>query len=182
MTLDITWLEQHLFLREVTEKEREVLHCIEVKSFKHHETIIEQGQSGGTLYMLRSGEAHIEDINEDMRIRIADVGEGALFGEITFLNDHKTTAQVTASQDCIVYTLSKKDFSVLMHDQQNLAYDILSQMLSSQAAIIQTMKTELLPIWRNIMKKANSLPLFVKLFPVLFIAAYTTAFFYVSLR
>ncbi|MDQ6962350.1 MAG: cyclic nucleotide-binding domain-containing protein [Mariprofundaceae bacterium] len=182
MNLDISWLEQHLFLRELTEEERKVLPCIKVQTFKNGEPIIEQGQPGGTLYILRSGEALVEDINEDMRIRIAGVCEGTLLGEITFLNSHVTTAQVTANQDCIVYTLSKEEFSLIMHDQQTLAYDILSKMLSSQAEIIQRMNTQLLPIWRNIKKKANSLPLFVKIFPLLFIAAYTAAFFNVSLR
>jgi CRP-like cAMP-binding protein len=182
MSIDMEWLERHIVLRELTADERTALECLKEKTFGAHDTIIAQGQQGGMLYILRSGAASVEDINESDRVRIADVTEGALLGEMSFLSGKQTTAEVIASEDCVVYTLSRDDFSNIMRDQQNAAYAILARMLASQANIIQKMNAELLPLWRNLKKKAAKLPLIIKLLPIIFTLVYASALAYVSLR
>ena len=182
MSIDISWFETEILSRKLNEQEKESLSCITVQSYQDEESIITKGQQGGMLYILRSGTAAVEDNSGDIRVRITGVEEGTIFGEISFLGEQTATEDVRALETCVVYKLSKEDFSHLMKTEQDLAYSLLSKILASQATIIRRLDAELLPIWRNIKIKAMQLPLLVKIVPVAFAAAYTAAFFYVSMR
>jgi len=181
MNIDFEWLEANVLKRALNPGEREALGCIQVKTYKTWEKIIEQDQSGGTLYILRSGTADVDDNNgKDSRVKLANIGEGTMFGLTSFMSDENTTAEVMAKDTCIVYELTREAFSVLMRDHQELAFTILCRVLSNQSKVIRAMNAQMIPILRNLAKKANSLPLFVKLFPILFVIAYILAFFYIS--
>ncbi len=180
MSIDIAWLEKNILKRKLTPDERTALKCMKVSTFTTGQTIISQGQPGGTLYLLRSGKASVEDNKDGNRMRLADVGEGDCFGALTFLNGEPTTAEVLAQQDCEVYSLAHDDFSDLMHSQQEIAYAIFTYMLEHQSRVINSMRDKLLPMLRKLKEKAESLPLFVKLFPVIFIILYILAFIYIS--
>ena len=183
MSVDIAWLEEKVLKRTLTSEERESLSCIQVKSYKAWDKIIEQNQPGGTLYIFRSGLADVEDNNgKEDRVRIANIKEGTMFGELSFMSDETTTAEVIAKEACEVYQISRDDFSELMRNQQALAYTFMCRILNNQGKIIREMNSQMIPILRNLSKKANSLPLFVKLFPIFFIIAYILAFFYISYK
>ncbi len=66
----------------------------------------------------------------------------------------------------------------MMTKEQDLAYTLLAKILDSQASIVRQMNAQLLPIWRNIKKKAQQLPLIVKLIPVILIVTYMSAWAY----
>ncbi len=178
MSIDVNWLENKIFLRKLTASEGEALKVLESETYQAWDNIIEKGQEGGTLYILRSGVAQVEDNNEGLRVRIAGLEEGTIFGEMSFLNNQAATAQVTALGECVVYKLSKEKFSNIMENEKDLAFSIFSQILEEQTAIVQKMNAQLLPIWRNIKKKAQQLPLIVKLIPVILIITYMSAWAY----
>lgn len=180
MSIDFDWLEKNVVLRELSADERAALDCVKVSNFTTGQAIITQGQPGGTLYLLRSGKASVEDNQNGNRMRLADVVEGDCFGALTFLNGKPTTAEVLAHQDCEVYSLDHDDFSNLMRDQQKIAYEIFTHILEHQSQVITNMRAELLPVLRRLKEKADSLPLFIKLLPILFIIAYIVAFFMIS--
>ncbi|MDX8390046.1 MAG: cyclic nucleotide-binding domain-containing protein [Mariprofundaceae bacterium] len=180
MSIDMQWLQDELFQQQFSEGEKEALTCLEEVTFERYETIIGQNKPGGTLYFLKSGSATVEDNNDGMRVKIADLSAGTILGELSFLNNQNTTAEVMASEQCVVYKLSRDNFSILMREQQDLAYALLSLMLASQNNIIKRMNGELLPILRSIKEKAQKLPLIIKLFPIIFIIVYCAAFFGIS--
>ena len=178
MSIDIKWLEEKVLSRKLSAGEQEALQKLEAVTFKRGDSIISKGQPGGTLYILRSGIAQVEDVNEGIRVRIAGLEEGTIFGEMSFLNNQTTTAEVTALQNCEVYTLSKETFSEFMAKEEDLAFSIFCEILNEQTAIVQKMNAQLIPIWRNIKKKAQQLPLIVKLIPVILIVTYMGAWVY----
>jgi len=180
MSIDFAWLEKNVVMRKLSSDERTALSCVKVNTFTAGQAIITQGQPGGTLYLLRSGKASVEDNQNGNRMRLANVAEGDCFGALTFLNGDPTTAEVLAHQDCEVYSLDHDDFSILMRDQQKMAYEIFTHILKHQAQVITNMRAELLPVLRKLKEKADSLPLFIKLFPIVFIVAYIVAFFMIS--
>lgn len=180
MSIDIAWLEKNVVMRTLSADERAALACVKTSNFTTGQAIIRQGQPGGTLYLLRSGKASVEDNQNGNRMRLADVAEGDCFGALTFLNGEPTTAEVLAHQDCEVYSLNHDDFSILMRDQQTIAYEIFTHILEHQSQVITNMRAEMLPVLRKLKEKADSLPLFIKLLPIVFIALYVLAFFYIS--
>jgi len=181
MSIDWTWLEEKVLQRKLTEDERKALACLSEEQFAAGQKIITQGQPGGMLYILRSGRVGVEESDRyEGRINIANIEEGGIFGELTFLNNQPTTADVTASEDCVVYKLSHGDFSALMRTQQQLAYSVFTFILNHQSRVIQSMRLRLVPMLRQIKDKAAKLPLTIKLLPVIFILLYILAFFYIS--
>jgi len=180
MSIDIAWLEKHVLKRQLSADGRSALECIKTSSFTTGQTILSQGQSGGMLYILRSGKASVEDNKSGNRMHLADISEGDCFGALTFLNSEPVNADVLAQQPCEVYSLSHKDFSEFMHNQQDIAYAIFEYMLEHQSEVIRSLRGTLLPILRKLKEKAESLPLFIKLFPVVFVIIYILAFFYIS--
>lgn len=181
MEIDIDWLEERVMKRTLTPAEKEALKCFQVKTYNAWDKIIEQNEPGGKLYILRSGSADVEDSNGKDRVRIANIHEeGAMFGLTSFMDEEKTTAEVIAREPSEVYELSSDDFSVLMREHHDLTCTILHRVLEKQSEIIRAMNAKMLPILRNLASKANSLPLFVKIFPIVFVILYILAFLYIS--
>jgi CRP-like cAMP-binding protein len=170
MSIDFKWLEQKVLFTELTDNERAALGCIKEESFKKGERIITQGQIGGTLYILRSGLASVEDRNRaDGSIKLAELKEGTIFGELTFLNNENTSADVTARKNCVVYELSQNDFADLMGKQQQLAYTIFARILEHETKIILAMKTRLTPMLRELSRKVVKIPLMLKVLALILI-------------
>lgn len=176
MSVDRQWLETHVFRRKMEEYELDALDLFEEAGCKNWDTIIRQGEPGGTLYILRSGSVNIEDNNKGNRVRITSLGEGTMFGELTFFNGEDATAEVMAAEPCVVYKLTHDNFVKLMASQHGLADALISSIMEHQVDTIQRMNAEFVPILRNIKERANRLPLFVKLFPIIFTIAYIIAF------
>ncbi|MDX8402815.1 MAG: cyclic nucleotide-binding domain-containing protein [Mariprofundaceae bacterium] len=180
MSIDFDWLEKNVLKRTLTPEERNALKCMKAQTYNAWEKIIEQNQPGGTLYIFRSGVADVEDNNGQDRVSIANIKEGSMFGGMSFMSDEKTTAEVITKEPSEVYQISRDDFSNLMRNHQDLAYSILCRLLNNQATVIREMNSQLLPTLHNLAKKANSLPLIIKLLPVFFIIIYILAFFNIS--
>lgn len=180
MDIDVTWLENNVLLHKLNDEERSALTCFKKQTYTAGQTILTQGQPGGMLYILRNGVASVEDNPNGNRMRLADVSEGDCFGALTFLNGEPVSAEVLAQQECEVYVLSHDDFSELMRSHQNIAYAVFTYVLEHQTQVIAKMRDVLLPVLRKLKTKAEGLPLFIKLFPVIFIILYVLAFFYIS--
>ncbi|ATX82416.1 cAMP-binding domain of CRP or a regulatory subunit of cAMP-dependent protein kinases [Mariprofundus ferrinatatus] len=183
MAIDISWLEKNILKREVTAAERSALDCITVSNFSAGEKIITEGQAGGTLEIMRSGKAKVEDNNRyEGRVILAEIESGTIFGELSFLNSKRKSADVTALEDCVVYDLKQEDFTELMKNHHELAYTILTAIMDRQTSIIMSQRVTLAPLLRNLKEKAKKLPLFIKVAPVVFIILYILAFFYISYK
>jgi len=140
MSIDFDWLGKEILDRDLDEDNRSALGAVmTTRDFTRGETIVSQGQPGGTLYILRSGTADVEtDVNGE-RIHIAGASEGALFGEMTFLTKEATSAQVTAKQDCVVYKITRDGLSQLMTGYQELVYALVAYMLFYSSKVIRGM-------------------------------------------
>ncbi|MDX8396433.1 MAG: cyclic nucleotide-binding domain-containing protein [Mariprofundaceae bacterium] len=179
MHIDKKWFENNVLHRQIKLDEYSAIDCFEVLIFKTGETIIEQGQAAGGLYILRTGMINIMTQSDDEWIRLARDHEGALFAKHCLLDEtKKSNVKIVANDHCVVYKLSHDAFTELMHIQHNLAYSILFCMLSYQEEMIHRKNIQLAPIILELTRKANKLPFVVKLIPGLFILAYSSAFFF----
>lgn len=181
MAVDIDWLEKNLIKRDLSDDERTALECIEEVTVAAGEKILAEGEEGGTLSIMRAGKAKVEDNNRyEGRVTLVEIEEGTVFGELAFLNNRRRTADVTALEDCRVYKLSQDNFAELMRNQQPLAYEILTAIMERQGNLIMSQRVTLAPYLRQLREKAQGIPLFIKVVPLVFIALYTLGFFYIS--
>ena len=75
-----------------------VIQGLKLLSFERGDVIIREGQPGGSLFMLTSGRvrAFRKEPGSKKQIRIADLHEGAFFGEISMLTGQPRNASVVA--------------------------------------------------------------------------------------
>ena len=181
MAIDTSWLAETILKRELTAAEKSALECLSVNNFAAGEKIITEGQAGGTLEIMRSGKAKVEDNNRyEGRVILAEIEAGTLFGELSFLNSKRRTADVTALENCVIYRLKQDDFTELMKNHHELAYSILTAIMERQTSVIMSQRVTLAPLLRTLKDKAQKLPLFIKVAPVIFIILYIMAFFFIS--
>ncbi len=183
MKINAKWLEKNLLGRVLNKDERAVIQDLEILSFKPYDTILKEGEVCGGLLILRSGTTKIMVKHDGEEVRLAEGCEGSLFSKKSLVDpDSVSTAEVVATTACTVYKLSSKLFVEILHKQHNLAFLLLASIISYQEKIVQKQNKQLAPVLLTIAKKANSLPLVVKLLPVIFIIIYIIAFFTIPYR
>ena len=68
-----------------------------IKQFKDHEIMVEQGSRGPDMYVILEGRARVTHKNKDGSIHtLGELNAGELFGEISLLSNLERTARVTA--------------------------------------------------------------------------------------
>jgi len=78
-------------------------------SFSSGVRIVEEGDSGDSMYLVCSGRTRVVAHLLGREIELATLGEGDLFGEVAFLTGRPRTAAVVADGDVEVYEISRLD-------------------------------------------------------------------------
>jgi len=93
------------------------------KHFEAGDTVISQGDTGDTAYIIESG--RLEVLRDGKKM--AELGEGDCFGEIALLSDVQRTATVRCLTPCELTVLARDDFQTLTSGQGALAQAIRKQ-------------------------------------------------------
>ena len=92
------------------------------ETYEDGETIIEEGATGDTFYILRSGSA---SVSTKQRSEVATLGEGDFFGEMALLRAEPRSATISAIGRCKCLTLNRITFTRLLGPlQERLALDM----------------------------------------------------------
>ena len=91
---------------------------VEVKSGR---VLVEQGRPGHEFFLILEGEATVRRDNR----KVATLGPGQYFGELSLLDRGPRTATVTADTDMRVLVLGQREFLGVLDDVPGLAYKIL---------------------------------------------------------
>jgi len=143
MNIDHEWLEEQVLLCKLSAEDREILNgLIEVSTYSKGDVIVSEGETGGELYLLRSGSADITCISGGESVRVAVVSEGSMFGEMSFLTGDVANATVTAREESTIYKLSRGAYSELMVRNQDLVYALFAHMLVQAGSAIRRMNEE----------------------------------------
>ena len=109
------------FLAEVPEAEfEELTRKMNRHSVTAGEKVIQQGESGGCLYMIARGVVRISRNVNGQEINLATLIAGDFFGEMALLHDEKRTATVTSMSPCTFYVLERKDLQDVMKDKPSI--------------------------------------------------------------
>lgn len=143
MAIDFKWLEDQVLLRKTDAGEQALLiSIIEERVYEPGDVIMQQGQPGGLLCLLRSGRADISCLSEGKEVHLSAAGEGYLFGEMTFLTGEDVSATVTALEPSVVYQIDRTGYSELMLNNQELVYALFAYILVHSANVIRHMNRE----------------------------------------
>jgi len=104
-----------------------LLQQLETVSFQAGETIIQEGDSGDRIYIIKSGEVNaVKNLDgEDKLLRY--LNEGDYFGERALMLDEPRAASVIATQDTECYSLSRDSFNKLIESAPKVREQMLEQ-------------------------------------------------------
>lgn len=111
---------------------------MKAKTFVAEKEIFHEGQKGGTLYFLLSGDVEISqsltlsinkrddyDTREKSLIRLSG-DDGAVFGEVSlFGGQDRRSATVTAITDCRMGEISGKQFFHILEEHIEIGYQVM---------------------------------------------------------
>ncbi|MFO1303682.1 MAG: cyclic nucleotide-binding domain-containing protein [Burkholderiales bacterium] len=92
------------------------------------EVVFDAGEEGQALYVVLKGRVLICRQGDPVNGRIAEIPEGALFGELALLDGAPRTAQARALDNCTIAALSRADFSGLLETHAAIASKVALQL------------------------------------------------------
>lgn len=127
------------FLREVslfdgmTDSQLSQLFRIgKVLNFKTGDTILNEGQEGGKLYIMIDGRAEVVKAGKDPNAQpkyLADLSRGSVFGEMSVFDDAPCSASIKAAGDCAVHMIKGDDFKGFLKKNPEIAYNIFCTLI-----------------------------------------------------
>jgi CRP-like cAMP-binding protein len=86
--------------------------------------VVEEGTSGEGFYLIVTGEAEVIRGGH----RVATVGPGQYFGELSLLDDGPRSATVKAQTAMTLLQLKRREFSAVLDSWPGVAHKLLEQM------------------------------------------------------
>src|SRR5213596_420050 len=115
-----------------------------LKLFGRGEPVIEEGAAGDSMFVMLRGAAHVFVSKNGSKIRVASLGAGDCFGEMSLLTGEPRSATVRADGDCYVMEIGKPVMAEVLGGAPS-CLEQLSQLLAQRK-----METE------GILKEATS--------------------------
>jgi len=108
------------FSRLPEEEFNELMNMLEPKAFAAREKIIGEGDSGDSMFIMKSGAARVAANILGKTIELAKLGEGDVFGEVAFLTGRPRTAAVIAEGPVEVYEISRSDLEKIIENNPDI--------------------------------------------------------------
>ena len=96
--------------------------------------LVEQGQTGREAFVILEGSATVKRNGR----KVASLGPGDAFGELSLLDRGPRTASVTADSDLKVLVLGQREFSGVIDEVPGIAH----KMLASLARVVRELDTK----------------------------------------
>lgn len=116
----------------------------ELATFSSGDRILTEGEPGDSLYVLLNGTVAVFTERGGHRVALAQLGEGAVFGEMAILTEEVRSASIDAVADCQCLSLAREPFRSLVEERPEIAFGIfeaLSGRIREADAIIGTQKS-----------------------------------------
>jgi CRP/FNR family transcriptional regulator, cyclic AMP receptor protein len=121
---------------------QEILKIAQRKTYPAGAVIIQEGEAGTSIFIMREGEVDItkrlglvldEEVPRERIIIRLKADEGVCFGEMALLENEPRSATVTAATDCRLLEIAREDFLGLIQRNRDLGCKLLlrlAQLLS----------------------------------------------------
>src|SRR5215212_5959235 len=79
------------------------------RRFEIGATVVAEGEARRSMYIVHSGEVEVSKLGESGAIRIAGLGPGDFFGEMTLIEMQNRSASVVAESPTVLYELTARN-------------------------------------------------------------------------
>lgn len=100
------------------------------KKYNGGEIIVNQGDAGDCMFVIQEGEVEVVRVENGKIIRLAVLGRGDFFGEMSIFEKETRSATVRAMSEVRVITVDKKTFMRRIQEDPSLAFRIFHTMAS----------------------------------------------------
>jgi len=92
----------------------EVVKKMEQQTIAADTTVVKEGDPGDSLYVIVHGSVRVLTTMKGNELKLADLGEGAFFGEGSLITGRPRTATIVANDECELLTLDKAGFDQIV--------------------------------------------------------------------
>ncbi len=118
--------------------------CMQKRSCPSGTVVFSRGEAGDELFMIRSGLVRIRlPISAQTSRHLGTFGRGAFFGEMSFLDGERRSADAVAFSDTELYVLSRSAFDRLAAEHKRLGQDLMEGLASTLASRLRYANAEL---------------------------------------
>ncbi|HYN04283.1 MAG TPA: cyclic nucleotide-binding domain-containing protein [Vicinamibacteria bacterium] len=112
-----------------------VIQGLKLLTFERGQTILREGQPGGSLYTLTSGRVRVfrKDVVTSRQNQVVDLKEGAFFGEISILTGQPRMASIVALTRCELLELDRPTLDEIAKTHPHV-WDVLREFAGKRAA------------------------------------------------
>ncbi len=96
------------------------------KEFQKGSYILHEGDSGDTMYIVRSGKVRVFKGHDDRETTLAILGPGEFFGEMALIGAYPRSASASAEEDATCTVIDRQTFNALISDP--IVFDIMRRM------------------------------------------------------
>ena len=130
--MDASFLRKIPLFEGLTEEDLEAIALVTItRSFSKDQVIILAEEEGDALFIIRTGQVKVSIVSEDGReVILSLLRDGAVFGELSLLDEKPRSANVIATEDAELYMLRRGDFLLLLHKMPKIAISLLSELAS----------------------------------------------------
>ena len=128
MPTETALLSDISFFQLLDDDERAVLaKQIDQRHYAAGATIFRDGEPGGAMYVIRSGQVETWLYDEDKhRVVLATFEDGDFFGELSLLDEQPRSATATTLVETDVLVIDRQDLRLLFGQKPDAALDVLS--------------------------------------------------------
>lgn len=104
---------ESLLLKDLTPQEfDEVVRSLKLRHFEEDTLVVKEGDPGNSMFVIVQGEVRVltRDTPKGKEIRLADLGEGEFFGEVSLLTGKPRTATILTNTMTEMLEFERKDF------------------------------------------------------------------------
>lgn len=113
-----------------------------VKKYQKGEFVCVENEEGNTAYLLLQGRVEITlGSFTDSVMRIAELTPGAIFGEMSLLeNKPRNASVVTRTDDVLVLEIEKSNFIIILKSDKEIAWNLLCTLLNRAKKLMKENK------------------------------------------
>ena len=121
---------------------------------KDGDYLLTEGTTDDTLHLLLSGKLEVvKKTGADETATLAILRDGALAGEMSFVDGAAHTVGLRALCDCSILSLTREDFEKIVDDNPKLVYKVMRAITRSTHKILQRMNHEFIEVSNYIFKQ-----------------------------
>lgn len=109
-------------------------------SFRKGDVICRQGEKGAAMFLITQGKTEVFEEKGDESIPLAELGEGAVIGELSVIDGEERTATVKALEATSCLVLTSWDLKATIKDRPEIALDILKMVISRHRTLTDKLK------------------------------------------